>query len=199
VRRRLGVFGGTFDPPHLGHLIVAIDALERLELDRVLLVPAADPPHKPSGAFATAGQRLARTRAAVAGDPRFEVDDLEIRRGGVSFTVDTLRSLRDRQPDAELYLLIGYDQFRSFATWREPAEIARLARLAVLARSGETVAGSSAYGELGVPVTRIDISSTEIRRRVAAGLSIRYFVPGPVRSIIEEDGLYRDRNERQTC
>jgi nicotinate-nucleotide adenylyltransferase len=191
VGRRLGVFGGTFDPPHHGHLIVASDAFEALELDRLLFVPAADPPHKPDGVVATAAQRLAMVEAAIAGDGRFAADDLEIRRGGVSYTVDTLRALRDREPDAELVFLLGVDQFRAFDSWREPAEVARMATLAVLTRGGETLDEPSPYGEVGVPVTRIDVSATEIRRRVAARLSIRYYVPEPVSRIIEVDGLYR--------
>lgn len=194
--RRLGILGGTFDPPHHGHLIVASDAYEALTLDRLLFVPAADPPHKRGSVGATARQRLAMVRAATSGDARFGVDDLEIRRGGVSYTVDTLRELREREPDADLFFLVGVDQFRDFDSWREPDEVARLATLAILARGGETLATPTPYGGRRVPVSRIDISATEIRRRIAAGLSIRYFVPDPVRAVIEADRLYRNRKAR---
>ncbi|MEX2569749.1 MAG: nicotinate (nicotinamide) nucleotide adenylyltransferase, partial [Gemmatimonadota bacterium] len=134
MKRRLGVFGGTFDPPHHGHLIVAAEAYEALGLDLLLFVPAGDPPHKPDAAAATPDQRLRMVRAAVEGDPRFAADDREIRRGGPSYTVDTLRDLRREDPDAELVFLLGIDQFRAFGSWRAPEEIVKLARLAVLAR-----------------------------------------------------------------
>lgn len=190
-RRRIGVYGGTFDPPHLGHLIVASEACEALELDRLLFVPSADPPHKQGRVSASAEQRLELVRLAIAGDPRFAVDDLELRREGASYTVDTLRELREREPECELFLLVGVDQAREFHTWREPREVARLARLAVLSRGGEQA------GEIGLPlrridVTRIDLSSTDVRRRIGAGESIRYLVPDAVRERIEQDGLYRE-------
>jgi nicotinate-nucleotide adenylyltransferase len=191
--RRLGVFGGSFDPPHHGHLIVAADAAEALALDLLLFVPAADPPHKPGAVVAAADLRLAMLRGATAGDPRFAVDDLELRRGGTSYTVDTLRELRAREPDAELVLLLGIDQFGAFEGWREPRTVARLARLGVLARQGETPEPGGPFAATPVPVTRIDISSTVIRERVAAGRSIRYLVPEAVRAIIEEARLYRLR------
>lgn len=190
--RRIGVFGGTFDPPHLGHLIVASDACEALGLDLLLWVPAAVPPHKRETVRASAGLRLAMTRAAVRGDPRFAVDDLELRRAGPSYTVDTLRELRRREPAAELFFLTGADNVRQLPTWREPEEIVRLARLVVLTREGE---GGEAPSATCVPVTRVDVSATEIRRRAAAGTSIRYLVPDGVRALIERDGPYRDSTE----
>jgi len=194
--RRLGVFGGTFDPPHLGHLIVAADAWESLSLERVLFVPAGHPPHK-SGVLATTPvQRVQMTRAAIDGDSRFILDDLEIRRDGPSYTVDTLRELRAREPDAELVFLLGIDQFRSLDTWREPEEVSRLAQLGVLARGGETLDLSGPYVGIEAKVRRVDISATEIRARVAAGKSIRHLVPEPVRRIIETEGLYRSPCDR---
>ena len=189
--RRLGVFGGTFDPLHHGHLIVAAEACEALALDLLLFVPAADPPHKRGTVIATPDQRLRMLDSGTRDDPRFSVDDLEIRRSGPSYTVDTLRELTSREPESELVFLLGADQFREFDAWRLPAEIARMARLAVLARSGETPDLAGPYGGISVPVTRLDISATDIRRRVAAGQSIRYYVPEPVRGIIMEEGVYR--------
>lgn len=190
---RLGVFGGTFDPLHIGHLIVAQDAWAALGLDRVLLVPAAVPPHKRGRVVTPADVRLEMVRAAVAGDPRFEVSDLELRRPGPSYTVDTLRELHERYPGADLFFLLGVDQYRDFHTWREPEEIARLATLVVLSRTG-IVEVESRVGTLPtvLPVTRIDLSATEIRRRVAAGEPIRYLVPWGVEELILEEGLYRD-------
>lgn len=187
---RLGVFGGTFDPPHTGHLVAAQDALLALGLDRVILVPAAAPPHKLERALTGAAIRLDLLRAAVAGDDRFEIDDIELRRPGPSWTVETLRALHARWPAARLFLLIGMDQFLEFGTWREPEEIERLARVAVLSRAG-AAAPAGAARHIAVPVTRMDVTSTEVRRRVAAGLPIRYLVPAAVEELIARFGLYR--------
>lgn len=186
---RLGVFGGTFDPPHIGHLVAAQDALTVLNLDRVILVPAAIPPHKLDRPLTSAETRLELIRAAVADDARFEIDDLELRRVGPSWTVDTLREFRARWTEARLFLLVGMDQFADFASWREPREIARLARIAVLSRAG--AAAPPGGDAIPVPVTRVDITSTEIRRRVAGGLPIRYLVPAAVEALIDRYGLYR--------
>ncbi len=187
----IGVFGGTFDPPHLGHLIVASDVCLALQLDRLLFIPAAVPPHKQSLVEAAAEQRLAMVRAAIRGDPRFEADDLELRREGPSYSVDTLRALRERFRGRDLYFLLGADALREIHTWREPEELARLARLVVFARDGEAAQGQSRLPASSVSVTRVDISATEIRRRVRQGLPIRYLVPEPVREIIERERLYR--------
>lgn len=188
---RIGVFGGTFDPPHIGHLIVAGDVHARLGLDRVLFVPSAVPPHKIARVRASADLRARMVRAATGGDPRFEVDELELRRDGPSYTVDTLRELRDRFRGAELFFLIGMDALRDFPTWRAPDEILRMAQLAVLARAGDEELPEVGSGTVLVPVTRIDLSATEIRRRIAAGESIRHLVSEPVREIIAREGLYR--------
>lgn len=189
---RIGVFGGTFDPPHNGHLIVAVEAREVLNLDQLLLVPTGSPAHRSHRPGASAEQRLQMVKAATEGDPRFQVDDLEVRREGPTYTIDTLQELRRREPDAELVLLLGIDQFRKFDTWRDPDLIAGMATLAVLSRDGETPAPDGAYGAVSVPVSRIDISSTLVRRRVAEGKSIRYYVPERVGEIIESEKLYRD-------
>jgi len=187
---RLGIFGGTFDPPHIGHLVAAQDARTALDLDRVILVPAAVPPHKLDRPITPGQLRLELLRAAVAGDARFEVDDVELRRGGPSWTVDTLRALRECRPGAELFLLVGMDQFAEFDTWREPHEIRRLARIAVLSRGGVVAPAGADW--TAVNVTRIDLASTEIRRRVAAGLPIRFLVPDAVESLVVRHGLYTD-------
>jgi nicotinate-nucleotide adenylyltransferase len=189
---RLGVLGGTFDPPHLGHLIAARDAAEALGLDKVLLVLAPRPPLK-SRVSTAAELRLQMLEAALADDPVLEASDLEMQREGPSFTIDTLTELGRLYPGAELVLLIGVDQWRQLASWKDPVGIARLARVAVMARSGESPAsvdpGVPVVSE-AVPVTRIDISATAVRARVLQGKSIRHLVPEGVRRIIEREALY---------
>jgi nicotinate-nucleotide adenylyltransferase len=189
-----GVFGGSFDPPHVGHAIVAQHARERLGLDRVLIVPAGSPPHKLGRRLAPADVRLQMVRALWGSDRAFQVDDRELSREGPSFTVDTLRQLAREGESGDLVLLMGIDQFREFDTWHEPGEILRLARLAVLDRgpaTGEVETDPAAAPHTRVRVPRIDVSSSEVRERVATGRSIRYLVPEDVRRIIEREALYR--------
>lgn len=187
---RLGVFGGTFDPPHVGHLIAAQEVHRQLKLDRVLLVPAGIPPHKQDASITPGPLRLEMVRAAMAEDARLEVSSVELDREGPSYTVDTLRALREEYPDATLYLAVGADQLEELPRWREPEEIASLARLVAFARGGQPPPVSR-WPLTVVEVPTTEISSTEMRRRVAAGAPIRYFVPEPVRAIIEREGLYR--------
>jgi nicotinate-nucleotide adenylyltransferase len=189
---RTGILGGTFDPPHLGHLAAASDAWQALGLDRVLFVPASVPPHKRGRVKTPAALRLEMVRAAVAGDPRFAADDRELRRPGPSYTVDTLRELHREAPADELFLLLGADALRDLPTWREPDAVASLAHLVVLHRAGEGAPVDAPFPALPVAVTRIDVSATEVRRRVAAGEPVRYLVPDPVRAVVEREGLYRD-------
>lgn len=195
---RLGVFGGTFDPPHVGHLLVASDAVEQLSLDRVVFVPAAEQPLKPGSRETPPADRLAMVRALVGDDPRFAVDPIEIDRGGLSYTVDTLGTLVARQPGAELFLLAGADVLATFAHWREPERIRRQATLVVLTRGGaDGTAPSEAPPDfpggapLFLPTRRVDVSSTEVRARLAAGRPIRGFVPESVADLIRSAGLYR--------
>ncbi len=201
---RVGIFGGSFDPPHVGHLLVAVDALERLELDRMVLIPAATQPLKAGrgGSHASADARLAMTRLLTDGDPRFEVDPIEIERGGISYMVDTLEALAGRWPGAELFLLAGADVLDTFHHWREPERIRELATLVVLTRDGAGGSGggssvSAPPAELpgGPPALlatrRVDVSSTEIRARLRSGQSIRGFVPEAVADFIRSAGLYR--------
>ncbi|MGQ0560354.1 MAG: nicotinate-nucleotide adenylyltransferase [Gemmatimonadota bacterium] len=188
----IGIFGGTFDPPHAGHLIAAQDACAALSLDRLIFVPAAQPPHKQHGAISPADVRLAMLRAAVADDPLFEVSTVELERTGPSYMVDTLRALARLFPGDALHLLIGVDQVREFSSWREPQAILRLARVVMLARTGTEAPGPEAgFVRQTVAVTRVDISSTLIRARIAAGEPIRYLVPDAVAEIIASEGLYR--------
>lgn len=188
-RPRLGILGGSFNPIHHGHLIVATRMAEDLDLERVLLVPAAVAPLKDPGELAPARDRWEMLRRAIRGNPLFEACDLELRRGGVSYTVDTLRELHRRRP-ADYRLILGADAARLLPRWKEAAEVLRLARPAVAARPGHgTVPGLPKKDIVEVPL--LAISGTEIRDRVRRGLSIRYLVPDPVERYIRRRGLYR--------
>jgi nicotinate-nucleotide adenylyltransferase len=188
---RVGIFGGTFDPPHLGHVRVAADVAELLNLDRVLWIPARRSPHKPDVALTPDAVRLEMTRAAVEADPRFEVSDVELQRPAPSYTVDTLRALRTRfDAGTELFLIIGIDQYEAFGSWHEPGAIRQLATLAVMDREGAGVEEEE-EGVVRVAVERVDVSATEVRARAAAGESIAALVPTGVARIIERERLYR--------
>jgi nicotinate-nucleotide adenylyltransferase len=196
---RVGILGGTFNPPHLGHLIAAQEAYVQLELDRLLFIPARTPPHKPVEDEPGAEHRLALCKLAVEGDSRFEVSELEMRRDGPSYTVDTLSELHSNAPDNDLYLIVGGDVAAGLPEWHEPERVLSLARLAVAKRRGtprESVegalgrleAGESAAAYFRMP--RIGVSSTLVRRRVRAGEPIRYLVPDAVADYIRQHGLY---------
>jgi nicotinate-nucleotide adenylyltransferase len=189
---RIGLLGGSFDPPHTGHLLAASDAFEALALDRLLFVPASTQPLKAGRASATPEQRMAMARLLAGDDPRFGVDPVEVDRGGLSYTVDTLTTLADRWPSAELVWLVGADVPRSFAKWRSPDRIVQLATVVVLQRAGEAPDLASMPGRPRCLTTRrIDVSSTEIRERVRQGKSIRGFVPDAVAAYIQAERLYR--------
>ena len=189
---RIGLLGGSFDPPHNGHLLAAGDAMDALRLDCVMLIPAAIQPLKAKAQASAPEHRLAMTRLLVDGEPGFEVNAIEIERGGLSYTVDTLSTLASQLPSSELFWLVGADVLRTFAKWRNPERIVELATLVVMRRTGEA---SDVSGLPGPPrlieTRRIDISSTEIRQRVREGKSIRGFVPDAVADYIASAGLYR--------
>jgi nicotinate-nucleotide adenylyltransferase len=195
----IGILGGTFNPPHMGHLVMAQEALDQLDLDRVVLMPVAVPPHKEAREDPGGAARLELCRLAVAGDERFEVSSLEVDRGGASFTVDTLKELHDVEPEHELTFIVGGDMAQSLPAWREPETILALARLAVAEREGvrredivrrlESLHDGSQVVFFDMP--RIDISSSSVRRRVADGRPVRYLVPDAVAEAIAEQGLYR--------
>lgn len=190
--RRIGVFGGTFDPPHIGHLVAAVDAQQVLDLDVVLLVVANVPWQKVGGrAISSADDRLAMVHAAVADRPGLEVSDLEIRRGGPSYTADTLGDLRDAEPDAELFVILGRDAAAGFTTWERHDEVDRLAQLVVVDRPGPPVDLDPAFTWTRVDIPELEISSTELRERVASGRSIDYLTPPAVVTCISGRGLYR--------
>jgi nicotinate-nucleotide adenylyltransferase len=189
---RIGLLGGSFDPPHIGHLLAAGDVYDALGLDRVVFIPASVQPLKAGQAAASANQRMAMVEHLLWDDSRFEASAMEVERGGLSFTVDTLRTLAGRWPTAQLFWLVGADVPRSFGSWREPERIVELATVVVMERAGQ-VPDLSAMPESVkvVPTRRIDVSSTEIRQRVREGKSIRGMVPDAVARYIASERLYR--------
>lgn len=192
---RVGVFGGSFDPVHVGHLIMAGEALERLRLDRVVFVPANRPAHKRRRALAGVRHRLAMLRLATRGNARFQVSAVEVERGGVSFTADTLEAMA-RAGAGSLWFILGEDSLAELHTWRDPDRIARAARLVVVPRGDGARRAPRALPAawrrrvVALHPPRIGISSTEIRRRVRAGKTVRYWVPDPVLSYMARHGLY---------
>jgi len=205
---RLGIFGGTFDPPHVGHLLAASDAIEHLALDRLVFVPVATQPLKTSRTTAPAVDRLAMVRLTAGNDPRLGTDSVELDRDGLSYTVDTLREFARRAPSAERFFLVGADVLSTFADWRDPHVVLDLATLAVLTRRADPGAATTGFGRpegsnegdlsavlaqrsTVVPTRRIDVSSTEIRARVRSGRSIHGFVTDAVAEYIGSHGLYR--------
>lgn len=188
---RLGVLGGTFDPPHIGHLLAASDAFEALSLDRLSFVPAAVPPFKSRTVQATAEQRLHMLELTIGEDRRFEPSRLELDRDGLSFTVDTLAALA--APGASLFLLIGEDLATQIASWRDATRIAELARIVVLVRGAAAAPSAleSVLPMMRVATRRVDVSSTEIRDRVRTGRPIHGFVTDAVAAFIDAAGLYR--------
>jgi nicotinate-nucleotide adenylyltransferase len=189
---KLGILGGTFNPPHVGHLIVAEYARQKLALAKILFIPAGISPHKRGERIPDSHHRMEMLRLAIAGNPSFEPSDIEIKRGGVSYTVDTLAELRAERPNEALVLLIGLDNLADFHTWREPEKILQSAQVVVMTRPGVNVDALHRYGsKVAVcEVPEIGISSSDIRDRVARGESIRYLVPDGVREYIVSQGLY---------
>jgi nicotinate-nucleotide adenylyltransferase len=201
VTRRTGIFGGTFDPLHDGHLVAANEAAWQLDLDKVLFLPSANPPHKQDERVTSAEDRVAMVRLAIVGNPRFELCTLEIERGGLSYTVDTLRELRSVLPETELYFIVGMDSLADLPIWYRPDEVLRLARVVAVHRAGwkvvdvdqldQRLPGAKERVNI-LPIPGLDISSTDLRERIAAGRPVRYLIPDPVIAYIEEHQLFRD-------
>ncbi|MBC8876722.1 MAG: nicotinate-nucleotide adenylyltransferase [Planctomycetes bacterium] len=201
---RIGIFGGTFDPVHYGHLLLAETSREQCSLDQVWLLPAAVPPHKQERVRTPAKQRMEMLELAIAGHEAFVVSPMEIERGGVSYTVDTLAAIRERQPDAEVFFLMGADSLRDLPTWRETGRICQLATPVVVRRRGapepdfNVLAGLVADERLEeirrhqVEMPVVEFSSTAIRQATAAGRSTRYQTPRAVEKYIETHELYRE-------
>jgi len=212
--KAVGVLGGTFNPIHLGHLRAAEEVAEALELEQVRFVPSAEPPHKTGEALAPARLRLEWVRAAVEGNPRFQVDALEIERGGASYSVDTLRALGEDLAPAHLVFLIGHDAFVEIGSWRDPEAVFELASFAVMTRPPAVVkslaealppAAASAFlvGADGVgrhreadswvrlvEISALEVSASDVRARIRAGRSVRYLLPETIRSAVLQSGAY---------
>lgn len=204
-RRRFGILGGTFDPIHFGHLVVAEEVYAALELDEMVFVPAGVPPHKPNRKITPAEQRLAMVELAIASNPHFRISRVDIDRPGPSYTVDTLRLLREQWGEqTDIYFVIGWDSLEDLLTWHDPAGIlAQLAYLVAVQRPGHTEhAGYRDALEQRLPgikerlqvvrVPQLDISATDLRQRVRQGRPIKYQLPESVEQYIVEHGLYRE-------
>lgn len=200
---RLGVFGGTFDPVHYGHLLLAECCREQCGLDQVWFVPADVPPHKQQRTLTLGRQRVEMLELAIGGHTGFAVSRLELERGGVSYTVDTLRQLHQEDAGRELFLLLGADSLADLPDWKEPREICQLATLAVVGRPGaaadfDAVVSGDRWQSLlpvrlrQVEMPRIELSSSDLRERAARGASLRYRIPRAVEKYIETAGLYHE-------
>jgi nicotinate-nucleotide adenylyltransferase len=188
--KKIALYGGTFDPIHHGHLIVAREALERLGTEEVIFIPARVSPLRKNAPVARDEIRLLMIRVAIENEPGFAVDDCELRRPPPSYTIDTIEQIRQREGDSTIYCLVGEDNVDKLTKWRRFADLEKMVRFVVLDRTGQRP--SHVY-----PVIRrkIDISATEIRKRVATGRSIRYFVPPAVEEIIRREKLYLDQRK----
>lgn len=189
----VALFGGSFNPPHIAHLIVAEVARDQFGFDAVWWIPNATPPHKENSKLAPAADRLSMTRAAIKGHDGFAVCDIEIERPGVSYTIDTVQALHEQHPDTTFSLIIGSDSLDTFHTWREPTAIADLVDLIVYKRPGglDAVAQPEFANQAHyVAAPMLEVSSTEIRQRCRSGRSIRYMVPEAVRQYVRAHGLY---------
>ncbi len=188
--KKIAIYGGTFDPVHHAHLILARDALETLGVDEVIFVPAAISPLKKAAPIANSESRLAMVRAAVKGESRFSVEDCELRRPPPSYTIDTVEELRGRNSDAAIYCLVGEDNVARLTKWHRFAELEKMVHFIVLDRTGQPPSHSYPVIE-----RKIDIAATEIRKRVASGRSIRYLVPPAVEEIIRREKLYLEQSK----
>jgi len=186
VARLIGILGGTFDPAHNAHLAIASAALRALGLGKVLWIPTGTPPYRPAP-VAAAEHRVAMLRLAIAGEPRYAVDERELRPGASGFTCDTIRELRQANPNAEFTLLLGADQYAKRETWHRWAEIEELCAIAVCARPGSTLDGKAR----AIPMTPSPVSASDIRARVARGEDVSAMVPAAVLAYIRQHGLYR--------
>lgn len=188
---RIGLFGGSFDPVHLGHLLVAQAACEEAALDRLFFIPAAQSPFKPDSKLSPANERLRLLRLALAGRANYEIDVQEIRRGGVSYTIDTVRDYAKRFPNTGLFYLIGADHVPSLSKWREGDELARLVQFLVIPRPGEAEpALKSPFQGRALKGFPLGVSASQIRARVKAGLPVDHLVPAAVAEAIRNYRLY---------
>lgn len=187
---QIGILGGTFNPPHLGHLLIAEGVYNTLHLDKILFVPDAQPPHADGKHTIAAKDRVAMVKEAIAGNPHFCLDELEVRRGGKSFTYDTIRELKRRDPLAQYFFIIGADMVNDLPHWHEIDKLVKIVTFVAVRRPGVIV--HSQYPVIWVDVPQVAISSSGIRQRVAKGESIRYLVPDGVAAYIKEHKLYAE-------
>ena len=187
---KIGIYGGSFDPIHHGHLILAREAREALELEKVIFVPASASPFKKRAAVASGDMRLEMLHAAIEGEAGFAIDDCELRRPPPSWTIDTVLETGKRETDSEIYVLIGEDNVATLDQWRRFDELTKMVRFVVLDRTG-----SQTQRNYQTVRRKIDISATDIRKRVAHGQSIRYLVPPAVEDIIQREKLYREQSK----
>lgn len=189
-KKHVGIYGGTFNPVHNAHLLVADQVCNALTLDKVVWMPDALPPHVDHKDTIDAKDRVAMLRRAIAGNPQFELSLMEVQRGGKSYTIDTIRELKKRHPDTDYYLIIGGDMVDYLPKWHDIDHLKRLVNFVGVRRPGAR--NQSRYPVIWVDVPQVGFSSTDIRRRVKSGLSIRYMVPDDVADYIKEHHLYRD-------
>lgn len=199
---RLGILGGTFDPPHIGHLILGEYALDALGFDQLLYLPAADPPHKQGQVRLDAAHRVAMLERAIAGNTRFRLSRLDLDRPGPHYSLDTVRLLHQQHPGAEVYFVMGGDSLRDLPTWHRPQDLMRECRFVVMGRPGdgvrpdmhEVVLPGLAERVMLLDAPQLDISSTAIVERIRQGRSVRYLVPDAVLAYIQEQQIYRDES-----
>jgi nicotinate-nucleotide adenylyltransferase len=193
-QKKIGILGGTFDPIHMGHLILAEQVKHKLRLDGVIFIPCLSPPHKTKRKLSPAEDRFRMTQLAIEGNPTFSISDIELKRGGVSYTVDTLRQLKEIHPRSEVYFLTGSDMLEEIHTWREPEEIYKLAKMVIATRPGfDNFDPKNRFAKksLIVEITGVDISSSQIREKVKKGQSIKYLVPPRVEEYIKKKKIYK--------
>jgi nicotinate-nucleotide adenylyltransferase len=192
--KKIGILGGTFDPIHLGHLVLAEQVKEKLKLDQVIFIPCFRSPHKTRQKLSPAKDRLRMLQLALEGNSSFSVSDIELKRKGLSYTVDTLKELKDLYPNSQIYFLTGSDVPSELGAWKDPEQIYRLAKVVIATRPGfDKLDPRNQFAEksIVVPITGIDVSSSEIRRRVKKGKSIKYLVSSRVEDFIRRKKLYR--------
>jgi nicotinate-nucleotide adenylyltransferase len=192
-KKKLGVLGGTFDPIHLGHLVLAEQVREEFQLERVIFIPSASPPHKTEQELSLANHRFEMTKLALEENPYFVVSDIELKREGLSYTVETLRRLKEPYKESEIYFLTGSDVLDEITTWKDPEEIYKLAKIVIALRPGFDKfdpENNFAKKSIITRITGVDISSTQIREKVRKGESIKYLVPSRVEEYIRKENLY---------
>jgi nicotinate-nucleotide adenylyltransferase len=193
-KKKLGVLGGTFDPIHMGHLVLAEQVREKFQLERVIFIPSASPPHKTEEKLSLSGDRFEMTKLALEGNPYFFVSDIELKREGLSYTVETLRELKRLYKDSEIYFLTGSDVLNEITTWKDPEEIYKLVKIVIGIRPGFDEFDPENYfakKSIIIDITGMDISSTQIREKVRRSESIKYLVPSKVEEYIKKRNLYK--------